>query len=111
MSIDRRKARTGERVIIKALFVCAVLSVAVTVGIVAVLLADTVQFFRHSGLVEFLTGTVWAPGQGAGPAASSQLDAADARKFAAAMVQQRVDQSPLAVCLSAVGALDSPSEG
>jgi phosphate transport system permease protein len=66
VSIDRRKARTGERVIINALFVCAVLSVAVTVGIVAVLLADTVQFFRHSGLVEFLTGTVWAPGQGAG---------------------------------------------
>ena len=66
MSIARRKARTGERVIINALFVCAVLSVAVTVGIVAVLLADTVQFFRHAGLVEFLTGTVWAPGQGAG---------------------------------------------
>jgi phosphate transport system permease protein len=66
VSIDRRKARAGERVIINALFVCAVLSVAVTVGIVAVLLADTVQFFRHSGLVEFLTGTVWAPGQGAG---------------------------------------------
>ena len=66
MSIARRKARTGERVIINALFVCAVLSVAVTVGIVAVLLADTVQFFRHSSLVEFLTGTVWAPGQGAG---------------------------------------------
>jgi phosphate transport system permease protein len=66
VSIARRKARTGERVIINALFVCAVLSVAVTVGIVAVLLADTVQFFRHSSLVEFLTGTVWAPGQGAG---------------------------------------------
>ena len=64
--INRRTARTGERVIINALFVCAVLSVAVTVGIVAVLLADTVQFFRHSSLVEFLTGTVWAPGQGAG---------------------------------------------
>jgi phosphate transport system permease protein len=64
--INRRTARTGERVIINGLFVCAVLSVAVTVGIVAVLLADTVQFFRHSSLVEFLTGTVWAPGQGAG---------------------------------------------
>ena len=64
--INRRTARTGERVIINGLFVCAVLSVAVTVGIVAVLLADTVQFFRHSSMVEFLTGTVWAPGQGAG---------------------------------------------
>jgi PBP superfamily domain len=62
--MDRRKARTGERVIINALFVCAVLSV--TVGIVAVLLVDTVQFFRHFSLVEFLTGTVWAPGQGSG---------------------------------------------
>ncbi len=64
--VNHRTARTGERVIINGLFVCAVLSVAVTVGIVAVLLVDTVQFFRHSRLVEFLTGTVWAPGQGAG---------------------------------------------
>ena len=40
------------------------LSVAVTVGIVAVLVVDAVEFFRESSLVEFLTGTVWAPGQG-----------------------------------------------
>jgi phosphate transport system permease protein len=53
-------------VIITALFTCAVLSVAVTVGIVAVLLVDTVNFFSQSSLVEFLTGTVWAPGAGAG---------------------------------------------
>ncbi|HKQ00482.1 MAG TPA: phosphate ABC transporter permease subunit PstC [Actinomycetes bacterium] len=66
MSITTRKARTGERVIINALFVCAVLSIAVTVGIVAVLLVDAVEFFRESSLVEFLTGTVWAPGQGSG---------------------------------------------
>ncbi len=45
---------------------CAVLSVAVTVGIVAVLLVDAVEFFRESSLVDFLTGTVWAPGQGGG---------------------------------------------
>jgi len=64
--ISRRTARTGERVIIQTLFACAVLSVAVTVGIVAVLLVDTVEFFRESSLADFLTGTVWAPGQGAG---------------------------------------------
>jgi phosphate transport system permease protein len=40
--------------------------VAVTVGIIAVLLFDTVEFFRESSIVGFLTGTVWAPGQGAG---------------------------------------------
>jgi phosphate transport system permease protein len=66
VSITTRKARTGERVIVNALFVCAVLSIAVTVGIVAVLLVDAVEFFRDSSLVEFLTGTVWAPGQGSG---------------------------------------------
>jgi phosphate transport system permease protein len=62
--IARRRTRTGERVIINALFLCAVLSVAVTVGIVAVLLVDTISFFSESSILEFLTGTVWAPGQG-----------------------------------------------
>ena len=66
MSIAKRRSRTGERVIVYALFACAVLSVAVTVGIVAVLVVDAVEFFRESSLVEFLTGTVWAPGQGSG---------------------------------------------
>ena len=66
LTIARRGTRTRERVIIYALFTCAVLSVAVTVGIIAVLLVDTISFFSHSSLVEFLTGTVWAPGAGAG---------------------------------------------
>jgi len=66
LSITRRRARTGERLIVNALFLCAVLSLAVTVGIIAVLLVDTVEFFRDSSLWGFLTGTVWAPGQGAG---------------------------------------------
>jgi phosphate transport system permease protein len=66
VSIARRSPRTGERVIIGALFACAVLSIAVTVGIVAVLVVDAFEFFRESSLVEFLTGTVWAPGQGSG---------------------------------------------
>jgi phosphate transport system permease protein len=66
LTITRRKARTGERLIVNALFVCTVLSIAVTVGIVAVLLFDAVEFFRESSLIGFLTGTVWAPGAGAG---------------------------------------------
>ena len=66
MSIAKRRSRTGERVVVDALFACAVLSIAVTVGIVAVLVVDAVAFFRESSLVEFLTGTVWAPGQGGG---------------------------------------------
>ena len=66
LGIERRRSRTGEQVVVKTLFACAVLSVAVTVGIVAVLLVDAVEFFRDSSLADFLTGTVWAPGQGAG---------------------------------------------
>jgi phosphate transport system permease protein len=66
LGIERRRSRTGEQIVVKALFACAVLSVAVTVGIVAVLLVDAVAFFRESSLGEFLTGTVWAPGQGTG---------------------------------------------
>jgi phosphate transport system permease protein len=66
LSIAKRRSRTGERVVVYALFACAVVSVAVTVGIVAVLVVDAVAFFRESSLFEFLTGTVWAPGQGGG---------------------------------------------
>jgi phosphate transport system permease protein len=66
LSIAKRRSRTGERVIVGGLFACAALSIAVTVGIVAVLVVDAVEFFRESSLVEFLTGTVWAPGQGSG---------------------------------------------
>jgi phosphate transport system permease protein len=66
VTITRRQARTGERIIVSALFTCAVLSIAVTVGIIAVLLVDTVDFFRDTSLGDFLTGRTWAPGQGAG---------------------------------------------
>ena len=66
LSIAKRRSRTGERVVVYALFACAVVSIAVTVGIVAVLVVDAVAFFRSSSLFEFLTGTVWAPGQGSG---------------------------------------------
>ena len=57
--------------IVVGLFTCAVLSVAVTVGIVAVLLVDTISFFSQSSLVEFLTGTVWAPGRAPARTAST----------------------------------------
>jgi phosphate transport system permease protein len=65
-SIARRRTRIGERLIVNALFLCAVLSIAVTVGIVAVLLVDTISFFSEESLAGFLTGTVWAPGAGGG---------------------------------------------
>ncbi|WP_417381957.1 phosphate ABC transporter permease subunit PstC [Gimesia sp.] len=44
-----------------ALFVCASISILVTVGIVVVLLYESVQFFYDVPILEFLTGTRWTP--------------------------------------------------
>jgi phosphate transport system permease protein len=59
----RRDPRRGlsERVIHGVLFLCAALSTLVTVGIVLVLLGETVGFFREVSLAEFLTDTRWTP--------------------------------------------------
>ena len=43
------------------LFMCAVLSVVTTVGIVAVLLVEAIPFFGEVSIIEFLTGTQWRP--------------------------------------------------
>ena len=54
-------ARAEEAVVKKVMLVCAALSVAITAGIIAVLLGETVEFFRAVSLREFFTGTTWAP--------------------------------------------------
>ncbi len=47
--------------ILAFLFLCALVSVITTVGIVIVLLAEAFQFFRDVSILEFLTGTEWTP--------------------------------------------------
>ena len=59
MSTTGRRAR--ERAIEIGLAACAGLSLLVTAGIVAVLAAETVAFFRDVSPVAFLTGTTWTP--------------------------------------------------
>jgi phosphate transport system permease protein len=44
-----------------ALFLCALLSVGTTIGIIVVLAVETVAFFREVPIAEFLTGTEWTP--------------------------------------------------
>ncbi len=56
-----KKSRTTERMVQGALWLCGVLSVFTTLGIVAVLLFETVEFFREVSLWEFLTDTQWTP--------------------------------------------------
>jgi phosphate transport system permease protein len=43
------------------LWLCAGASVFTTVGIVLILLIESLQFFGEVSIVEFLTGTVWTP--------------------------------------------------
>ena len=56
-----RLAKVEEAVVKKFLFAAAAVSIAITFGIVAVLLGETIGFFREVSFTEFFTGTDWAP--------------------------------------------------
>ncbi len=56
-SVAARKVR--ERIIEAGLFLCAVFSVAITVGIVWVLVYESWSFFRNVSIFDFLTDTQW----------------------------------------------------
>jgi len=62
-SFVRRKKRRplGERIIPKALLACALVSILTTIGIVLVLLAETVAFFQRVPLGAFLLDSKWTP--------------------------------------------------
>jgi phosphate transport system permease protein len=53
--------RQVETLIERALFLCALVSVGTTVGIVAVLAVETAAFLREVPIAEFLFGTEWTP--------------------------------------------------
>src|SRR5688572_2279572 len=63
--IERRlgssRPRYGERVIVGLLGLCALVSVATTVGIVFALFIPTAEFFGTVSVREFFTTKVWAP--------------------------------------------------
>lgn len=57
----KRARRLKEKAIEVVLFLAASVSVLTTVGIVYVLVSESVEFFRHVPLVDFLTDTQWTP--------------------------------------------------
>lgn len=63
----RRRIRVGESVIQTVLFLCGILSILTTVGIVWVLIQQAWLFFGNPdvSIVEFFTGTQWTPEIGA----------------------------------------------
>lgn len=53
--------RKGEKIIEIFLFACSALTLLTTVGIILVLLFETIGFFKDVSLIEFLTDTEWTP--------------------------------------------------
>jgi phosphate transport system permease protein len=58
---QRRSRIVGEKAIEFILFAAASVSVFVTVGIVYVLVSESVEFFKHVSVWDFLTDTQWTP--------------------------------------------------
>ncbi len=55
------RRRWGEDVVKGVLALCALLSVATTLGIVIALFKPAIDFFREISIVDYLTGTEWTP--------------------------------------------------
>ena len=55
------RPRWGERIVEGVLLLCALVSVAVTVGIVVALVEPSIEFFGEVSFTEFFTGTEWSP--------------------------------------------------
>lgn len=53
--------RFYETLIAIVLFLCAAVSILTTVGIIGVLIFETIEFFREIAITDFLFGTVWTP--------------------------------------------------
>jgi phosphate transport system permease protein len=53
--------RTGEKIIEVIMMCCSFVTILTTLGIILVLLLDSVRFFSEVSLVDFLTDTQWTP--------------------------------------------------
>lgn len=60
-SLKSNSKRRGERVILSVLFSASLITVLITAGIAWSLITPAIEFFRQVSVVDFLTGTRWAP--------------------------------------------------
>jgi len=61
LGASKQRRALGERLIQIVLFACAVVSIGTTIGIILVLLQETVLFFQEVSLLEFFGDTRWTP--------------------------------------------------
>lgn len=59
--LTAERKRWGEDVVKGILALCALVSIATTVGIVVALLEPSIEFFREVNVIDYLTGRDWAP--------------------------------------------------
>jgi phosphate transport system permease protein len=59
--LTRSRSRWGEGAVKGSLALCALISIATTLGIFVALLQPSIDFFRSVSIVDFLTKTDWAP--------------------------------------------------
>ncbi len=57
--VGNRSNSASERAVAYALGACALLTVATTLSIAGILVYESLGFFRHVSIVDFLTGTQW----------------------------------------------------
>ena len=61
LRLRAERRRLGEDAVKGVLALCALVSVATTIGIVAALLEPSIEFFREVSIIEFFTERRWAP--------------------------------------------------
>jgi phosphate transport system permease protein len=59
--LPAERRRWGEVVVKACLALCALVSVATTIGIIIALLVPSIEFFREISIVDFFSGDRWAP--------------------------------------------------
>jgi len=60
-SLSPAQTRSGEGLLEKLFFFCALLSVLTTVSVIGILAFETYNFFQKVPMLDFLTGTRWTP--------------------------------------------------
>ncbi|MGD8427648.1 MAG: phosphate ABC transporter permease subunit PstC [Balneolaceae bacterium] len=53
--------KTKEKIIEKVLAFCALVTILTTIGIIFILMAEAIGFFREVSIIDFFTGTKWTP--------------------------------------------------
>lgn len=59
--VTKKKASKEDVIVTAILFLCASISILTTIGIVAVLLFEAIEFFKEIPILSFLTDTKWTP--------------------------------------------------